>query len=97
VFKNMAAAKYPKVAPDLPSRPPLGGINLGVSEFSEHPEEAFEAIECLVQPANQITAAQLGGLPPTREDAYDSKQIKEAYPGFAGLIKQSIETPGRAR
>jgi multiple sugar transport system substrate-binding protein len=91
VFENLAAAVYPRVVPDLPSRPPLGGINLGVSEFSEHPEETFEAVTCLVQPANQITAAQLGGLPPTREDVYASKEIKEAYPGFSELIKKSIE------
>ena len=37
VFKVMKAAKYPQVDPSLPSTPPLGGINLGVSAYSEQP------------------------------------------------------------
>ncbi len=45
------------------------GINLGVSEFSENSELAFEAAACMVEPENQLEAAKLGGLPPTREDA----------------------------
>jgi len=92
VFKVMKAAKYPRVDRNRPSAPPLGGINLGVSAFSENKELAFEAIECLVQPQNQLEIAGAGGLPPVREDVYDSKQIDEVYPGFAGLIRSSIET-----
>ncbi len=91
VFKNMAAAKYPEVVEGQPSAPPLGGINIGVSEYSENQDVAFDAASCLVKPENQITAASLGGLPPVRQDLYDDKEIKDAYPGFSGLIKQSIE------
>jgi multiple sugar transport system substrate-binding protein len=91
VFKQMGFARYPQDVPGEPSRPPLGGINLGVSTYSNNQDLAFEAIKCLVQPANQITAATLGGLPPVRQDVYGTKAIDEAYPGFAGLIKQSID------
>ena len=91
VFKQMEAAVYPAVVEGQPSAPPLGGINLGISEYSEHPELAFEAAACLVQPENQLAAATLGGLPPTNEDIYDSKEIEEAYPGFSDLIRTSIE------
>ena len=91
IFKVMKAAKYPAVDPGTPSAPPLGGINLGVSAFSENQELAFEAIECLVKPENQIATAAAGGLPPVRMDIYDSKEIEEVYPGFAPLIRQSIE------
>jgi multiple sugar transport system substrate-binding protein len=91
VFKNMGFARYPGIAKGLPSHPPLGGINLGVSAFSPDKDLAFEAIKCLVQPQNQITAATLGGLPPTRQDVYGTKAIDKAYPGFANLIKESID------
>jgi multiple sugar transport system substrate-binding protein len=87
----MEAAKYPRVVEDEPSAPPLGGINVGVSSFSENPDEAFDAIECLIQPDNQIAIAKAGGLPPVRADIYDSPEIEEVYPGFADLIRQSIE------
>jgi multiple sugar transport system substrate-binding protein len=91
VFKQMEAAVYPGVDPGRPSRPPLGGINLGVSAFSENKEEAFEAALCLRGAENQVIAANLGGLPPTRSDLYDTKGVQEAYPGFADLIRTSIE------
>ena len=91
VFKQLEAAIYPAVDAGRPSRPPLGGINLGVSAFSANQDLAFDAIKCLVSPENQITAATLGGLPPTNEAAYETKEIEEAYPGFADLIKQSID------
>jgi multiple sugar transport system substrate-binding protein len=91
VFKQIAATKYPQVDPSKPSRPPLGGINLGVSKFSDHPDETFDAITCLVQPANKVTAATLGGLPPVNEALYDTKGIKDAYPGFEDVVRQSIK------
>lgn len=91
VFPNIAAAKYPQVDPDKASKPPIGGINIGVSAFSKHKQEAFEAAECLVRPENQLEVATLGGLPPVRSDLYDQPEIEKIYPGFADLIKTSIE------
>jgi multiple sugar transport system substrate-binding protein len=94
VFKQMAAAKYPQVDPNVPSKPPLGGINVAVSSYSKHQAQAFEAIKCLVQPDNQLTIAKAGGLPPVRADVYDRKEINDVYPGFADLIKSSIQDAG---
>jgi multiple sugar transport system substrate-binding protein len=91
VFENMAAAKYPKVRRDLESKPPLGGINIGVSAFSDHKQLAFDAIECLVRPENQLEIARRAGLPPVREDLYDRPEIDEIYPGFADIIHESIQ------
>jgi multiple sugar transport system substrate-binding protein len=91
VFRQMGAALYPRVDPDRPSEPPIGGINIGVSAFSKNPELAFEAVECLIQPDNQLEIAQLGGLPPVRSDVYDRPEIEKIYPGFADLIRTSIE------
>ena len=83
VFKNLGQAPYPRVVANEPSAPPLGGINLGVSSFSENKAEAFDAIKCLIQPANQIEIATTGGLPPVLESLYDDKEIDKVYPGFA--------------
>ena len=91
VFRNMAAAKYPKVVEGIESKPPLGGINLGVSSFSHHKQLAFDAIECLIAPDNQLAIARASGLPPVREDLYERPVMAELYPGFAGLIRESIE------
>lgn len=91
VAKQMEAAKYPTVVEGVPSAPPIGGINLGVSSFSPEQDVAWEAVECLVQPQNQLEIASTGGLPPVNEKVYDSKEIDKVYPGFADLIRTSIE------
>ncbi|HWI08143.1 MAG TPA: ABC transporter substrate-binding protein [Solirubrobacteraceae bacterium] len=90
VFEQMGVAQYPAVEAGQESKPPIGGINIGVSAFSEHKEQAFAAIECLVQPQNQLEVAELGGLPPVREDLYDQPEMNEVYPGFADQIRESI-------
>jgi multiple sugar transport system substrate-binding protein len=95
VFKQIAAAKYPQVDPSLPSKPPIGGINIAVSSYSKHQAKAWEAIKCLVQPENQLAIAKAGGLPPVRADVYDNPELnKTVYPGFADLIKSSIQGAG---
>ena len=91
VFKNMGAAKYPAVDPSIESAPPLGGINLGISSFSKNSEVAWEAVECLVQVENQIEIADAGGLPPVRSDLYDRPEVQKIYPGFADVIRESIQ------
>jgi multiple sugar transport system substrate-binding protein len=92
VFKNLGAAPWPGVQPGQPARVTVGGINLGVGEYSKKPELAFQAAACLASPANQIIAAQKGGLPPTTEALYADKKIQDAYPGFANLLRAGIDT-----
>ncbi|WCB93883.1 Trehalose-binding lipoprotein LpqY [Baekduia alba] len=90
VFKQLGAAKYPGIYPNVPSKPPLGGINLAVSSYSKHKAAAFAAIKCLIKPDNQLAIAKAGGLPPVRADVYDRPAINQVYPGFADLIRSSI-------
>jgi multiple sugar transport system substrate-binding protein len=91
VQKNMGFARYPRVEPGRPSRPPLGGFNIGVGAFSEHPEEAFEAASCIASPESQLVATELDGLPPSDQTLYSDPVVQEAYPGFAALVKKSID------
>jgi multiple sugar transport system substrate-binding protein len=88
--KNMGYARYPRVDRDTPSKVTLGGINLGIGEYSDNPELAFEAAECIAKPENQIVAAELGGLAPTTEALYDDPKVKEAFP-FGDLMRQSLD------
>ena len=88
--KNIGWARYPRTDKDKPSRPPLGGINIGVGAYTKNRELAFEAARCLARPSNQVTASELGGLPPTTESAYDDPKVDKALP-FADLLRTSIE------
>jgi multiple sugar transport system substrate-binding protein len=89
VFKNMAWARWPAVKPGQPSKPPLGGINLGIGAFSKHSGQAFEAARCLVSEDNQVIAGVKGGLPPTLASAYDRPEMRQKYP-FGDLIRESL-------
>jgi multiple sugar transport system substrate-binding protein len=93
IAKNMGAAPFPRVNSN-PAKPPLGGFNLAVSSYSDHKDLAFEAAACLSGEKSQLTAVELDGLPPSRSDLYEGKVVKKAYPGFAGLVKESIEAAG---
>jgi multiple sugar transport system substrate-binding protein len=83
-------ARYPRTDPGTPSRPPLGGINIAVSEFSESPDLAFEAAQCLAAEDHQAIAAEKGGLPPTTESVYEDERVTKAFP-FADLLRESID------
>jgi multiple sugar transport system substrate-binding protein len=88
--KNIGWALYPRTDKDKPSRPPLGGFNIAVSEFSKNPDLAFDAAECLASPENQALSAELGGLPPTTESVYDEPKVEKAFP-FADELRASID------
>jgi multiple sugar transport system substrate-binding protein len=83
-------ARFPRTVKDQPSRPPLGGFNLAVSEYSNNPDLAFEAAECLANEDHQALAAELGGLPPTTELVYEDEKVTKAFP-FADLLRESID------
>jgi multiple sugar transport system substrate-binding protein len=83
-------ARYPRTDKDKESRPPLGGFNIAVSEFSANQDLAFDAAECLASPDNQALSAELGGLPPTSESVYDDPKVKKAFP-FADELRESID------
>jgi len=74
-----------------PSHVTIGGINLGVSAFSPHPDVAFAAALCLRDADNQRFAAVHGGLPPTLSALYDDPDLRREYP-FADTIREALAT-----
>jgi multiple sugar transport system substrate-binding protein len=94
IAKQMGWAEYPRVDANLPSRPPVGGIDLAVSAFSTHKQQAFDAIQCLRNKDNQLRNAVKGGLPPTLASLYkDPRLINGGYP-FAAEILDSLQRGG---
>ncbi len=93
IFKQMGYAPFPEVTPGMAPKVSIGGYNLGVSSHSTHPQLAFDAIRCLVQPANQIRDAIKGGLAPVLANIYDEPSFEKAYP-FHQLIKNQLENYG---
>ena len=85
---DLGWARFPEVIAGKPSKPPLGGFNIGIAAHSTNKAIDVAAATCIVQPANQLDAAEKGGNPPTLSNLYD-KIDKKQYP-FAALLRESI-------
>jgi len=93
IFKQMGYAPFPEVVPGKAPKVSIGGYNLGVSSYSKHPQLAFDAVRCLIEPQNQIRDAVKGGLAPVLAGIYNEPSFEKAYP-FHQLIKEQLENYG---
>ena len=89
VLDDIAWARWPRVDADRPSRPPLGGIDLGVSAYTRHPALAVEAVECLTTADSQRRYMLESKNPAARSAVYDDPDVRRAFP-MADLIRESI-------
>jgi multiple sugar transport system substrate-binding protein len=83
-------AVYPRVVADQPAAPPYGGINLAVGAFSEHPDLAYEATECITTTENQAYYMTSNGNPASDTAVYDDPEVLEVFP-MAPVIRESLE------
>jgi len=90
LFKNFKWALYPEVIPGVPAKVTIGGIDLAVSQYSQHKALAFQAALCLRDPQNQIIGANVGGVPPTITSLYNNPALFKNYP-FHAEILQALE------
>jgi multiple sugar transport system substrate-binding protein len=93
IAKVMGYAPFPRVLSNVPAHVSIGGINLGVSSYSQHPAEAFQAAACMADRQHQEIDAVKGGLPPTLASLYDNPALAKPYP-FHALIKQQLTDYG---
>jgi multiple sugar transport system substrate-binding protein len=93
VFDDIAWARYPRVSEGQASAPPLGGINLAIGNFTEHPDEALAAARCITSLESNVQYMLESGNPAARSAAYDDPQVQAAFP-MADLIRQSINDAG---
>ncbi len=93
IFKHMGYAPFPEVIAGKAPKVSIGGYNLGVSTHSKHPQQAFDAIRCLIGSQNQIRDAVKGGLAPVLSSIYNEPAFEKAYP-FHQLIKAQLVNYG---
>jgi multiple sugar transport system substrate-binding protein len=89
VLDDIAWARWPRADPARPSRPPLGGIDLGISAFTRHPDLAVEAVRCITTAENQRRYMLKAKNPAARAAVYDDPEVRTAFP-MADLIRESI-------
>lgn len=95
VLDDLGWARYPQTVAGQQSRPPIGGINVGVSPFGSHPDLALEALECITSPENQAIYAVETANMPARQAAYDDPALRDQFPAdLLDLWQESIDTGG---
>ncbi len=92
VAKDIGYTRYPQTVEGEESRPPYGGIGIGVSNFSDKKDLALEAAACLVEPEQQGKNAEITGNMPASTDGYDYPALAEQYPDdLRELFKESVD------
>jgi multiple sugar transport system substrate-binding protein len=92
---DLGYARYPETVAGKPSRPPYGGIGIGVSKYSSHVDLAMDAIKCLTSPKSQGTYAVAEGNMPASAAGYAYPALQKAYPAdLLKLFQESVDQAG---
>ena len=91
VADDLGFAPYPSVVEGEPPRVTLGGMNFAISQFSEHPEETFDAAMCLRDEKAQLQVANVSGEPPVLRSIYDDPEFQKNYPQYEEMLVE-LET-----
>lgn len=83
-------ARYPQVKAGQPSKPPLGGILLGVNAKSDAKPQSWKAIECITTKEHQIQYMLGTGNPAARKAAFDDPRITKEFP-MAATLRESLD------
>lgn len=93
--KDLGWARWPATVEGEESRPPIGGIQVGVGAYSKHTEMAQEAALCVTNTDAQEALAVEAGLFPSRGSVYESKALTDAFPeDLLALFRESIDAAG---
>lgn len=92
---DLGFARYPQTVAGDESKPPIGGIDIGVGAYSKHPDFAQQAAVCVTSSEAQSALAVNEGLMPSRQSVYDSPELKDAYPAeLLALWASSVDSGG---
>lgn len=83
-------AMYPATSDDGDPAPPYGGISIGVGAFTEDPELAYQAAECITNHEHQVLYMTGTGNPASRAAVFDEADVVEQFP-MADVIRDSLE------
>lgn len=94
-LKDLGWTRYPQTVQGEESKPPIGGIDIGVGAYSKNLDSAQEAAACVTSADAQAALAVNEGLMPSRQSVYESQKLKDAYPAdLLALYSRSNDTGG---
>lgn len=90
ILADIGWARFPQTRGGVASRPPLGGIDLGIGHWSKHADFALRAARCITSVENQTYYFLREGNPAARAEVYAVPKVREAFP-MAALLLESLE------
>jgi multiple sugar transport system substrate-binding protein len=81
---------YPETVAGQASKPPFGGIDLGIGAYSNHKTQALAAATCITSEQHQKEYMLQTGNPAANKAVYDDPAIQKEFP-MAALIRQSLD------
>jgi multiple sugar transport system substrate-binding protein len=93
VVSDIGWARYPEAIAGKPSKPPFGGIDLAIGNYTNHPTQAVQLVKCVTSLKSNIEYMLDSGNPAAKGAAYDDPAVRKAFP-MADLIRQSINDAG---
>jgi multiple sugar transport system substrate-binding protein len=91
IVSDLAWARYPRVNPGQESKPPFGGIEIGIGAYGKYKDTlAVDAVKCITSTEHMKQYMIDSGNPAARASVYDDPEIKKEFP-MAGLIRDSID------
>jgi multiple sugar transport system substrate-binding protein len=97
VFDDIGWGRYPRVDANAPSRPPLGGINLGIGAFGKHKDQALQAVRCITSLESQTQYMLKSKNPGARAAVYDNPEVRTVFPMADDLRASLAEGAPRPR
>ncbi|HVX53736.1 extracellular solute-binding protein [Nocardioides sp.] len=92
---DLGYARFPETVAGTPSRPPYGGIGIGVSKYSKHIDLDMAAVKCLTSPTSQGKYAVAEGNMPASPAGYAYPALTKAYPAdLLALFQESVNDAG---
>ncbi|HVL04881.1 MAG TPA: extracellular solute-binding protein [Acidimicrobiales bacterium] len=97
VLDDIGWGRYPRVDANSPSRPPLGGINMGIGAFSNHQDHALQAVRCITSQESQTEYMLKSKNPAARAAVYDNAEVRAVFPMADDLRSSLAEGAPRPR
>jgi multiple sugar transport system substrate-binding protein len=94
-LSDLGWTMYPETVAGTPSRPPYGGIGIGVSSTSKHQTQDWQAVECITSPANQGQYGLDTGNMPSSAAGYQFPALQKQYPAsLLQLFQKEVNAAG---
>lgn len=88
IADDLGWAVLPSVSEGDEPRATLGGMNFGISSYSKHPDEAYDAAMCMRSQKHQLQHAKVSGEPPTLEALYEDPEFQEIFPQYQEMLTE---------